>query len=123
MKGRAVRVILYSLAALTVAVNAVNIAGRGTVKPDAVSPSPEPTAEAALTVTADTPALEAGEYYTVILENGFLNLYSSAGDSAPKMSEHFSDGLFPPEDIALLKEGVSFDSAEAAYEFAENFLE
>lgn len=120
MKTRAVRVVLYAIAAVTLAVNVVNISRGFRDERETPRPSPLPTAEPAV-IEASLPEPAEAEVYTVRLENGYLNLYD--GGRTPKMSERFNAELFPPEDIALLHSGAEFDDLESAYAFAENFLE
>ncbi len=77
-------------------------------------------------VAASPAASEAADEmrrYRVILEDGELRLYSDEnGISRLISAENISESPFPARDIAILKEGVSFEDQNDAFALMENFL-
>ena len=74
---------------------------------------------------AAAPAAETNipQQYRVILEDSELRLYSDEnGLSRLISSEEISEVSFPTRDVALLKEGVTFNRTQDALTFMENFL-
>ncbi|MBR0366234.1 MAG: hypothetical protein IJH94_05485 [Clostridia bacterium] len=61
--------------------------------------------------------------YRVRLEDGELRLYHDEGGISRLISsEEISEGSYPTRDIAVLKDGVIFETTEAALTLMENFL-
>ena len=78
-----------------------------TEEPDATEPVEEMTAD----------------LYRVIADDGELRMYCDDGTrSRLVMSDKISEGAFPKEDIAVLREGRVFMTQEEAMAFMENFL-
>lgn len=123
MDARIKRTILYMLAIIFVAVNAMIFLRSAKNEREQLmsTPAPQETQAPAGAVSAATNT-EAESGYIVIAENGYLNLYRADGGAAPEKSERFDTELFPADDIKLLKSGVEFDNIEQAYEFMESFL-
>ncbi|MBQ3428093.1 MAG: hypothetical protein IJH37_13280 [Clostridia bacterium] len=77
---------------------------------------------AAVSIPSQYPT-ELPEKYRVILEDNELRLYHDEnGISRLISSEDISEGSYPVRDIAILKDGVSFDTSEAALTLMENFI-
>lgn len=93
--------------------------GRRGAESDA--PVPEATAYPAWTEekTENTAAPE----YEVIIEDEVLKIYKCIGKSKSVVtSEKISERVFPPQDIAELREGVRFERLEEAQQLFENFV-
>ena len=93
--------------------------GRGLLTtPVAVTTSTTETPE-----TAEPDAEVNADLYRVIAEDGELRLYCDDGTKSRLiMSDKISEGAFPKEDIAVLREGRMFMTQEEAMAFMENFL-
>ena len=73
--------------------------------------------------TAEPDAEVNSDLYRVIAEDGELRLYCDDGTKSRLiMSDKISEGAFPKEDIAVLREGRMFMTQEEAMAFMENFL-
>ena len=76
--------------------------------------------EEALDVSAE--AEEDATEYTVILENGRLCVYEYADEQKTKLTAcEISESVYPGEDIAALKTGMTFDDKNEAMAMFENF--
>ena len=61
--------------------------------------------------------------YYLVLEDNSLNFYSiSNGEKTLIAGEKISADIYPPDDIADLKNGVTFDNIEDAQALFENFV-
>ena len=61
--------------------------------------------------------------YRLILEDGELRFYiDEGGKSRLISSEEISEDSYPVTDIALLKKGIIFESADSAISMLENFI-
>ncbi len=72
-------------------------------------------------VSGDITASALDEYL-LIAEGEYLNLYFMDGEPSLKHSEHFDSFLLPSGDIAILSQGIKFQSIEKAYEVMEGFI-
>ena len=85
----------------------------------------QPVIREAASISIPQPATEEPRQtkYRVILEDGELRLYCDENGMSRMMSaEKISSDSFPSRDIAILREGIVFDSSEAALTLMENFL-
>lgn len=124
MEIRTKRTILYILALIFVAVNAVIFFRNSGREREQLmnTPAPQVTQAPSGAVSAAVNGASEAAEYVVIAENGYLNLYSSQASAAPEKSERFDTELFPADDVKLLLEGVRFNDIDEAYEFMENFI-
>lgn len=77
---------------------------------------------AAVSIPSQLPT-ELPQQYRVILEDSELRLYHDEGGISRLISaEDISEESYPARDIAVLKDGVSFDTTEAALTLMENFI-
>ena len=77
---------------------------------------------AVVSIPSHIPTAEP-ERYRVILEDGELRLYHDEGGISRLISsEEISEASYPTRDIAVLKDGVIFETSEAALTLMENFL-
>ena len=77
---------------------------------------------AAMSVPSYIPTSEP-QQYRVILEDNELRLYHDEGGISRLISsEEISEESYPTRDIAVLKDGVTFDTTEAALTLMENFI-
>lgn len=77
---------------------------------------------AAISIPSHIPTSDP-QRYRVILEDGELRLYHDEGGISRLISsEQISEGSYPTRDIAVLKDGVIFETSEAALTLMENFL-
>ena len=61
--------------------------------------------------------------YRLVLEDGELRLYVDEGGKSRLISaEAISEDTYPVADIALLKKGIIFESADSAVSMLENFI-
>ncbi|MCH5212227.1 MAG: hypothetical protein J1G06_04365 [Oscillospiraceae bacterium] len=83
------------------------------------------SAAEAIVPAAAAPVAETNlpQQYRVILEDSELRLYSDEnGISRLISSKEISENSFPTRDVAVLKEGVTFNRTQDALTFMENFL-
>ena len=86
---------------------------------------PQPVIREAASIPIAQPSTEEPRpaKYRVVLEDGELRLYCDEnGTSRLMSSEKISPDSFPSRDVAILREGIVFDSSEAALTLMENFL-
>ncbi len=85
----------------------------------AVSRTYEPVRE----VNAKTETEESVTVYTVILDGSNLYLYSvTDGLNTEIARRKISEGVFPADDVEMLKNGVTLDNRGDAQELFENFV-
>lgn len=89
------------------------------------STAPQPAIREAAAIVAPPSATNkaASPKYRVILEDSQLRLYiDEDGISRLVSAQEISPDSFPARDVAILREGIVFDSSEAALTLMENFL-
>lgn len=86
------------------------------------TPAPAPVVEEDSVKAGGSSVVEAPTY-EVIYEDGEIKINKCIGEMKETVtSETISEGVFPPDDIAELKKGVSFERLEAAQQMFENFV-
>lgn len=62
-------------------------------------------------------------YYEVIIEDSVLKINKCIGDDKILVTEEeISENVFPPDDMAELRDGIKFERLEQAQQMFENFV-
>ena len=65
---------------------------------------------------------EQREYFFLVAEGRYLNLYNMGTEKSLRTSERIDLSVFPESDAGTLQKGIKFDTIDEAYSVMESFI-